>query len=172
MSDEPTQKDPKIDVTDTESADRELDPGADLDLLEPRPSAHSSHEEPSYEPASPIDIRGPFLDWFDQHFNTVEVSGDRERAPWCPKWWLHPEATARLLALYFAWQDVEVSLSLEARSNWWLNHWDRHRAVLFDGQTGPFRECDMTRGHLAHRMRDHDPKMATLPPDDWQPPTF
>ena len=124
------------------------------------------------EDQEPIDHRANFLDWFDQHFATVEVSGSRERAPWCPKWWLHPEVTARLWSLYRAYFAAEMSESMAAESDWWLNHWDRHRTVLFDGQTGPFRDCDMTRGHLANRVREpgRPAVPVTLPPNEWQPP--
>lgn len=176
MSDEPTYDDePAMDEADFEGGhDEEVDPRGDVDPSEPHPAGDGEDEEPGYEPAPAIDHRAAFLGWFDEHFNTVEVSGDRERAPWCPEWWLHPEVVARLWALYLAWINVDASESVAALSDWWLNHWDRHRAVLFDGQTGPFRECDNTRGHLVNRMRDKDRKavVASLPPDQWQPPTL
>lgn len=181
MRDEPTYKnEPHMDPQKSGG-----DPGSDaascgdvapaeLSPIKGRESEKARGDAGScYELATPVDLRGPFLDWFVQQLNTVEVSGDRERAPWCPEWWLHPEVNARLWALYMAWIGVEASESVAALSDWWLNHWDRHRSVLFDGQTGPFRECDPTRGHLANRMRDQDRKIVTvtLPPDEWRPPS-
>lgn len=123
--------------------------------------------------AEPYDQRAAFLDWFDAHFRTIEVSGNREAAPWCPQWWLHPEVSARLWALFRAHQAVEVSESLAALSDWWLQHWDRHRAVLFDGQTGPFKDCDPNQGHLFHGRQDKTRPLvpAVLPPDEWQLPS-
>jgi hypothetical protein len=174
MSDEPTHEDElEMDAADLEGTDEEVNPRGDVDASESEINENGRDEEPGHQPTPSVDVRGSFLDWFDRHFNTVEVSGDRERAPWCPEWWLHPEVNARLWALYMAWIGVEASESVAALSDWWLNHWDRHRPVLFDGQTGPFRDCDTTRGHMANRMRNIDRKAVpvTLPPDDWQPPT-
>lgn len=119
-----------------------------------------------------IDNRAAFLDWFAEHFRTVEVTDSRESPPWCPEWWLHPEVNARLWALFLAHQEVETSESLGALSDWWLRHWDAHRAVLFNGQTGPFKDCSITKGHLAQRTRNTNISAiaAVLPPDEWQPP--
>lgn len=162
MSNEPTYED-EVDAGE----DYAVGPGGEVGPFRGDPG-----DDDQEEAAERIDYRAAFLDWFDEHFNTVEVSGDRERAPWCPEWWLHPEVVARLWALYLAWINVEASESVAALSDWWLNHWDRHRAILFDGQTGPFRECDAGRGHLVKRMREKDRRAvaATLPPDEWTPP--
>ncbi len=169
MGDEPIYEDePEVDPTEFAGDEvEEVDPRADVDRLGSAPEGEE--DGPEYQP---VDQRADFLDWFDQHFHTVEATGSREIAIWCPEWWLHPEVNARLWALFRAHQAVELSLSLDALSDWWLNHWDRHKAVLFDAQTGPFKDCDMTQGHLYQRTRGRNgwAVSAPLPPDAWQPP--
>ncbi|MFZ7089031.1 DUF4913 domain-containing protein [Curtobacterium sp. RRHDQ10] len=44
--------------------------------------------------------------------------------------------------------DDDSSVRLDAVSDWWLTHRDRHAAVFLDPRTGPFRSCDSTLGHL------------------------
>ena len=125
-----------------------------------------------YDEEETIDSRAEFLDWFAEHFATIEVTDNRESPPWCPEWWLHPEVNARLWALFLAHQEVVTSESLGALSDWWLRHWDAHRAVLFNGQTGPFKDCTASKGHLSARTRNMNVAAVTavLPPDEWQPP--
>ncbi|WP_067475283.1 DUF4913 domain-containing protein [Nocardia amamiensis] len=64
---------------------------------------------------------------------------------WCPEWWQHAEAIARLDALWRAWehyrQDGATGLSV-----WFLDHADPHMAKLFDPK-GPFKYCSVRNGH-------------------------
>jgi hypothetical protein len=135
------------------------------------PAEAGYDEEPGYEEVE-VDDRAAFLEWFENHFRTVEATGSRETATWCPEWWLHPEVNARLFALFRAHQAAQLGESLAGLSDWWLRHWDAHRAVIFDGQTGPFKDCDMAQGHLYQRVRNKDRTAvpATLPPADWDLP--
>lgn len=153
------------------NAGEEVAPPPDVDPLE----SDRDRDEPGGEDGpeyQPVENRADFLDWFDQHFQTVEATDSREIAIWCPEWWLHPEVNARLWALFRAHQAAELSESLAALSDWWLNHWDRHRAILFDTQTGPFKGCDMAQGHLYQSTRSRGSRAirTVLPPDNWQPP--
>lgn len=122
--------------------------------------------------AEPVDIRAVFLDWVTAHFAGVEYVHTEKRAPWCPEWWQHPEVVSRLWALWQAREQAEVDAgeNLSALSDWWLSHWDRHAAILFDSSRGPFRNCDRTLGHL-HRVDGvQEPAVPIdLPPDEWQP---
>ncbi|HEV7951029.1 MAG TPA: DUF4913 domain-containing protein [Glaciihabitans sp.] len=104
----------------------------------------------------PLDVNQLFLDWVAQHFATVEVTGSNDAAKWCPEWWKHPEAVARLRAVWSARLQADAEMESEtgdlaAVSSWWLNHWDRHAAILLDRSNGPFRDCDAHRGHLSGR---------------------
>ncbi|WP_160175927.1 DUF4913 domain-containing protein [Cryobacterium roopkundense] len=53
-------------------------------------------------------------------------------------------------------------------SSWWTNHWDRHAAILFDPQAGPFRFCDRTRGHLADTKETGPAVPVNIPPATWK----
>ena len=59
---------------------------------------------------------------------------------WCPQWWRHAEAVARLESLWRAWehlrQDAATGLSV-----WFRDHADHHMTVLLDAD-GPFKGCD------------------------------
>ncbi|MVU77822.1 DUF4913 domain-containing protein [Nocardia sp. ET3-3] len=64
---------------------------------------------------------------------------------WCPEWWKHAEAVARLDAMWRAWEhyrhDGKTGLSI-----WFLDHADPHMAKLFDPK-GPFKYCSVRNGH-------------------------
>ena len=88
---------------------------------------------------------------------------------WCPQWWRHAEAVARLESLWRAWehlrQDAATGLSV-----WFRDHADHHMTILLDAD-GPFKGCDgrhsdrpldaaaarpATRGHVrARRAAGH-----------------
>ncbi|MGH2870162.1 MAG: DUF4913 domain-containing protein [Solirubrobacteraceae bacterium] len=77
---------------------------------------------------------------------------------WCPEWWRHPEAVARLESLWRAWehlrQDAATGLSV-----WFRDHADHHMTILLDAD-GPFKGCD---GH--HSDRPLEPLPHDPPPD-------
>ena len=64
---------------------------------------------------------------------------------WCPEWWQHPEAWARLTALWHAWEAARKGAADEM-SNWWLQHADRQMDVLLSPK-GPFMYCSVRDGH-------------------------
>ncbi|MFF3847080.1 DUF4913 domain-containing protein [Streptomyces sp. NPDC002328] len=70
-------------------------------------------------------------------------------ATWCPKWWEHPEAGARLSALWLAWEHLRQDPAL-GMSTWWLHHADPHLRVLMDPDMGPFAACSPKDGHTAY----------------------
>lgn len=115
------------------------------------------------------DIRLLFLEWLTTHLKTIEVVGTKP-TPWCDQWWLHPEIIARFKALWQASMQAEASLmdgDAGAVSSWWINHWDRHSAVLFDRTNGPFRDCAPGQGHL-YRRKDMSSAVPlnSMPPAD------
>jgi hypothetical protein len=116
-------------------------------------------------------VREAFLTWVGEHFAVVEYVHTDKRAPWCPEWWRHPEVVARLWALWQArlQADEDSGVRLDAVSEWWLGHWDRHAAVLFDPRTGPFRKCDRTLGHL-HETNGTASAAVDVrqPPSEWR----
>lgn len=72
---------------------------------------------------------------------------------WCPEWWNHAEAIARLEAMWRAWEHARQD-NAEGPSNWWLQHADGHMRVLLNADDGPFRNC---------RKQQHDSRMKPLP---------
>ena len=129
---------------------------------------HDDYDSTNIE-EDPVDVRQMFFDWLTGHLATVEVVGTKP-TPWCTQWWLHPEVVARFKALWQASMQAEASVmdgDAGAVSSWWINHWDRHAAVIFDKGNGPFRDCDPDQGHL-YRRKDTTARIvpALMPPDD------
>lgn len=66
---------------------------------------------------------------------------------WCPQWWEHGEAVARLEALWRAWEQLRHGKGVEP-SQWWTHHCDPHMDRLLDPQ-GPFKYCSPRDGHAS-----------------------
>jgi len=58
---------------------------------------------------------------------------------WCAEWWRHPEAIARLDALWRAWEHLRLDAATGG-SVWLRDHADHHMAVLLSAD-GPFKGC-------------------------------
>ncbi|WP_058740930.1 DUF4913 domain-containing protein [Curtobacterium citreum] len=148
------------DLTD-EERDALNDADADADAEE---EAEAEDEE--------FDLTPLFLEWVEEHLAVVEYThSDKSTAVWCPEWWKHPEAVERLWATFEARQQAKIDAAerADALSDWWLTHWDRHAAILFDGKAGPFRNCDRSLGHLHDtegRSEQRVPYYA--PPESWR----
>lgn len=63
---------------------------------------------------------------------------------WCPEWWRHAEAIARLEALWRAWEHLRLDPTT-GMSVWFRDHADHHMPILLDNE-GPFRRCSI-KGH-------------------------
>lgn len=63
-------------------------------------------------------------------------------APWCPAWWLHPEAVARLEALWLAFTELADpdKGGLTGRGTWFRDHLDPALQQL-RSPLGPFARC-------------------------------
>jgi hypothetical protein len=79
------------------------------------------------------------------------------RAPrrWCPQWWRHPEAAARLDAMWQAWEQLRLEPGV-GPSVFLRDHLDPHMAVLTSDE-GPFARCEEAR-HGGGR-----PRLPTVP---------
>lgn len=117
-------------------------------------------------PAKPKENpREAFLQWVTLQLSQVEAHGVpvRTKPAWCPEWWKHPEVVQRL---YVSWKGYVKAAKLQAegdglaKSTWWVQHWDHHARIIFDGTYGPFRACNAA-GHLA----DNKGKPLTIVPE-------
>lgn len=78
---------------------------------------------------------------------------------WCPEWWRHAEAIARLEALWRAWEHLRLDPTT-GMSVWFRDHADHHMPILLDSE-GPFRRCSIDKGHT-DRL---EPLKLVAPPD-------
>ncbi|WP_328912466.1 MULTISPECIES: DUF4913 domain-containing protein [unclassified Streptomyces] len=87
-----------------------------------------------------------------------EISTTR---PWCEQWYEHPEAVARLHALWLAWQQfTDAEAGLSGPSVWHRDHLDQTLAHL-RAPDGPFAACTTSPARPTHRV------LATPAPRQW-----
>ena len=91
-------------------------------------------------------------DWVDYLFLPVygrEISTSR---PWCAQWHEHPEAVARLHALWLAWQQLtDAEAGLSGPSVWHRDHLDQ-TLVHLRAPDGPFAACTTSPTRPNHRV--------------------
>ncbi|MEU6478962.1 DUF4913 domain-containing protein [Streptomyces sp. NPDC047017] len=76
--------------------------------------------------------------------------------PWCPRWWEHLEAIARLHALWLAWQECTgAAAGASGPSAWHRDHLGPAMAELRSA-TGPFAGCK-EGGHRAKAVPAVEP---------------
>ena len=121
-------------------ADRDVSPAAEA-------GAGANGHEWAAEPVLECYHRslGAFAAWL------LAVYRRSTRGPtrvFCPQWWKHPEAVARIDALWRAFealrQDPGTGMSV-----FWRDHVDHHMTVLLDAD-GPFKGCQ--DGHCDHPL--------------------
>ncbi|MGW3179540.1 DUF4913 domain-containing protein [Kitasatospora sp. NPDC001119] len=72
--------------------------------------------------------------------------------PWCAQWHEHPEAVARLHALWLAWQQLTAAEAGQSGpSTWHRDHLD-HALLQLRAPDGPFAACTTSPSRLAHRV--------------------
>ncbi|MCX4751249.1 DUF4913 domain-containing protein [Kitasatospora sp. NBC_01287] len=78
-----------------------------------------------------------------------EISSGR---PWCSLWYEHPEAVARLHALWLAWQQLtDAEAGLSGPSTWHRDHLD-HALLQLRSADGPFAACTTSPSRPNHRV--------------------
>ncbi|MEU0629151.1 DUF4913 domain-containing protein [Streptomyces sp. NPDC005989] len=78
-----------------------------------------------------------------------EISTTR---PWCAQWHEHPEAVARLHALWLAWQQLtDAEAGLSGPSTWHRDHLDQV-LVHLRAPDGPFAACTTSPTRPNHRV--------------------
>ena len=91
-------------------------------------------------------------EWVNYLFLPVygrEISTSR---PWCAQWHEHPEAVARLHALWLAWQQLtDTEAGLSGPSVWHRDHLDQ-ALVHLRAPDGPFAACTTSPTRPNHRV--------------------
>lgn len=107
-----------------------------------------------------------FVMWVVMFVHDVEAVPDEPTGRhWCPEWWQHPEAVARLKSLFEAYKQADEDNTMSA---WWVQHWDPQSRILFS-PVGPFKNCQRQHAFL-DRAQDYTPRLVTVaPPADWSP---
>jgi hypothetical protein len=109
-----------------------------------------------------------FQTWVGEWLTAIIHRPFKSGATWCPEWWRHREAVARLDALWRAWEAAVVEGG-GGLSYWWTMHFDSHFAVLSDAANGPFAACKE-----GVHVTDSNKVIGTLPckpePEDWDWP--
>ncbi|MGH3379457.1 MAG: DUF4913 domain-containing protein [Actinoallomurus sp.] len=84
--------------------------------------------------------------------------------PWCPSWWLHPEAVARLEAVWLAFTELAdpESGGYTGRGTWFREHLDIAVEQL-RSPTGPFARC-MTDSDYPKHAEPDDLQVGRYPP--------
>lgn len=100
--------------------------------------------------------------WMENWFLLVAFRFDRDPVKWCDNWWRHRYAVERLGALWMAWETMYPDP--DARSSWWVYHFDPHWSALTKGESSPFRDCG-----TKHEETEKSPSHVA-PPTDWPLP--
>jgi hypothetical protein len=135
----------------------DAEPGAGTD-----PDAAAAEATPDSGPASVFILAlggekyatelAALADWV--HYLLLPVYG-REISttrPWCEQWHEHPEAVARLHALWLAWQQLtDAEAGLAGPSVWHRDHLD-HALAQLRAPDGPFTACTTSPARPTHRV--------------------
>ncbi|MPY38485.1 DUF4913 domain-containing protein [Streptomyces phyllanthi] len=101
-------------------------------------------------------------DWVDDLLLPVYGREVTSSAPWCPWWDQHPEAVARLHALWLAWQQhIDPEAGPAGPAVWHRDHLD-HTLAQLRSTSGPFAACTTDPERPSHRLL-HGPKPASEP---------
>jgi hypothetical protein len=129
---------------------------------DPSPQAEVAGAKPDDSPSSAFILAlggeayatelAALADWVHYLFLPVygrEISTTR---PWCAQWHEHPEAVARLHALWLAWQQLtDAEAGLTGPSTWHRDHLDQ-ALVHLRAPDGPFAACTTSPTRPTHRV--------------------
>lgn len=111
---------------------------------------HDEKWDPFAEDTTGLDtkqVQGPAYstleEWIDDWLAPNVLRPGGLGGAWCAQWWAHPEAAARLEALWMAWEAARTEGG-EALSRWWTVDWASHWKAL-SSKTGTFNSCSATK---------------------------
>ena len=98
-------------------------------------------------PPAPTNVYADFREFFTEALSVWFERGNPVPGgvQWCPRWWLHPEAAARVTALWLAWEACNRDGGT-APAAWWVNYADPIMRELFEPQAA-FAGCSPARSH-------------------------
>jgi len=102
-------------------------------------------DEQLEEPQCYYGSLGEFASWLLEVYRRSTRGHSRV---WCRQWWKHPEAVARMDALWRAFEQLRQDPGI-GMSTFWGYHVDHHMDVLLDAD-GPFKGCE--DGHSEHPL--------------------
>lgn len=113
-----------------------------------------------------LDVAGPVYDtlnqWVTDWLAPIALRHAGGSGAWCARWWAHPEATARLGALWAAWEAAWADGGT-GPSAWWILHWGPQWEAL-SAPSGTFGGCS------GGNHRDVPPHRPLEPlPEEYQP---
>jgi hypothetical protein len=111
----------------------------DFDLDPPEPDVADRGEDATGEAGTHSADVYEFVHEFLVHIYARRVSRQNTRFRWCPQWYLHPEAVARLEALWKAFEHLRQDPTL-GPATWWRDYTDPTMTAL-TAPDGPFSEC-------------------------------
>lgn len=90
--------------------------------------------------------------WVDEYLLRIYGREVNTARPWCAQWPEHPEAVARLHALWLAWQQhITPEAGLAGVSVWHRDHLD-HALAQLRSPDGPFAACTTSPNRPSHRL--------------------
>ncbi|MFF0544311.1 DUF4913 domain-containing protein [Nocardia thailandica] len=123
--------------------------------------------EDDWAPVAPENCKyGNPVEFFVQYLGKVYMRQitDTSDTVWCPDWYRHPEALARVDALWQAFESAR-NHGGPGMSRWFRDHADWHMERLFDPK-GPFKYCSVRNGHKDMLSRlPSGPEVEALYPD-------
>ena len=134
----------------------DVSPGPDSE-----PHAHGAGEPDEQPPACYFGSLGEFAGWL---LEVYRRSTRGQARVFCPQWWKHPEAIARMDALWRAFEQLRQDPGT-GMSVFWRDHVDHHMSVMLDAD-GPFKGCE--DGHSEHPLEPIAPAAArgAVPSDE------
>ncbi|MBG6240196.1 cytochrome P450 [Mycetocola sp. CAN_C7] len=115
-----------------------------------------SPEEPNPEPELFYGSADEFVRERLRFMYSRRVGGGNASFRWSARWWEHPEALARIDALWRAWEHLRLD-GATGSSTWWIEHADHHMPILMSPD-GPFAKSE-------DQNRPGDPLPYEAPPE-------
>ncbi len=152
----------------------EQPPPEQLPDLPPRPAAGHDDRDDQEEEPRPVFSAVEF--WVEEIFAKTYIRDLGPESRWCARWWAHPEAVARLFALWSTWErayrrEHAVPADDTAMATWIRDYLDRLLPPLMSSR-GPFAAC-RPEEHIDQEPLATEPT-PPLPPRGqlWTPPAL